>query len=204
MQLYIIRHGETDWNAALRVQGREDIPLNETGIGQADACGRAMSSVKLDLIVTSPLQRAFRTAQIVQFYQSGMPQIVVDDCFIERDFGSLSGLTYEERKLVDKSRLEEAENLELLSARIKKGITQYAAGSCQKIAIVTHGGVITQLLSDFSDGMIGRGKTWLRNACISLLRYEQGQYSIPMYNLTANDFLTWLRTEKGTCREGVK
>ena len=43
MKLYLIRHGETDWNRLLRFQGREDIPLNETGVAQARACGQALS-----------------------------------------------------------------------------------------------------------------------------------------------------------------
>ena len=65
MTIYLIRHGETDWNAALRFQGREDIPLNRAGAAQALACGRALAHSGLCAVYTSPLQRAVATGQII-------------------------------------------------------------------------------------------------------------------------------------------
>ena len=58
MIIYLIRHGETDWNLQGRLQGREDIPLNKTGIQQAIACGKALQTIEFQSIQTSPLLRA--------------------------------------------------------------------------------------------------------------------------------------------------
>lgn len=191
MKLYIIRHGETDWNVALRLQGREDIPLNTTGIKQAEACGAAMSSVKLDLIISSPLQRAYRTAEIIQSYQENTP-VLADSLFIERDFGNLSGMTYKERKVFMAD--HESVGLESrasVSQRICTGLRQYTQKGYEAVAVVSHGGLINQLLADYSAGRIGSGKTRLKNACISVLEYEQENYTILAYNLTADAFQAW-------------
>ena len=65
MQLYLVRHGETDWNAAHRIQGSTDIPLNATGRVQALATGRLLARRPWDAIYASPLSRAYETATII-------------------------------------------------------------------------------------------------------------------------------------------
>ena len=60
-----IRHGTTDWNRQRRFQGRTDIPLNDEGIAQAHAAARRLQDVPIDIIVSSPLIRALRTAEII-------------------------------------------------------------------------------------------------------------------------------------------
>lgn len=65
-RVYMIRHGETDWNKAHRLQGWSDIPLNERGRAQAACAAKMMASVPLDVIYTSPLKRAVETADIIR------------------------------------------------------------------------------------------------------------------------------------------
>lgn len=65
MRLYIVRHGETDWNKARRVQGHSDIPLNEYGIHLAEQTAEGMKDIPFDLAYTSPLIRAKQTAEII-------------------------------------------------------------------------------------------------------------------------------------------
>ena len=62
MIFYLVRHGETDWNARQIVQGTTDIPLNERGLEQAARARELMKNIPLDVIYSSPLVRAFRTA----------------------------------------------------------------------------------------------------------------------------------------------
>lgn len=62
MRLYIVRHGETDWNRLRRLQGRSDIPLNENGIKLAEVTGEGLAEVPFDLCIAGPLVRTRQTA----------------------------------------------------------------------------------------------------------------------------------------------
>ena len=66
MIIYLVRHGQTDWNARKIVQGVTDIPLNETGLAQAARARDLMKDVPIDIIYSSPLVRAYRTAEIIK------------------------------------------------------------------------------------------------------------------------------------------
>lgn len=84
--IYIVRHGQTDWNLEGRYQGRIDIELNETGIKQAESINEKLKDVKFDKVFSSPLKRAYKTAQII--YND---KIIVDERLIERCNGELEG-----------------------------------------------------------------------------------------------------------------
>ncbi|WP_291845693.1 histidine phosphatase family protein [Bradyrhizobium sp.] len=84
-----LRHGVTDWNAQGRFQGRTDVPLNADGISQACAAVVRLRDVTFDHVVTSPLARALKTAEIIAA-AAGSP-LSVDSGIIECDFGSLEG-----------------------------------------------------------------------------------------------------------------
>lgn len=90
MKLYLIRHGETDWNIVKRLQGSTDIPLNEKGEALARKTSEGMKGIPVDLIITSPLKRAYRTAQLIRG-ERDIP-IVVDERIREICFGDYEGL----------------------------------------------------------------------------------------------------------------
>ena len=92
MKLYLIRHGQTELNKVRRFQGRIDVPLNETGIGQAQKLALRLSSEPLDKIYTSPLSRAQQTAEIIR--SSHQIDIMTNEELVEMSFGSLEGKTY--------------------------------------------------------------------------------------------------------------
>ena len=86
--IYIVRHGQTDWNLLHKVQGRKDIELNQTGIQQAEELARKLAGIKFDVCISSPLKRALKTAQTIH---NGSIQI--DERVIERSNGDLEGRT---------------------------------------------------------------------------------------------------------------
>src|SRR5690554_970725 len=90
--LYLVRHGETDWNFEHRIQGATDIPLNDTGRQQARRTGRLLASRKWDAIVASPLSRAFDTASIIA-EEIGLPAPTALAGIVERNYGDAEGLT---------------------------------------------------------------------------------------------------------------
>jgi uncharacterized phosphatase len=93
-RLTLIRHGRTAWNAQGRIQGSSDIPLDEVGLGQArDAAERlAASGETWDAIVSSPLMRARRTAEILA-ERLGVPLGATYPEWTEQHFGIAEGLS---------------------------------------------------------------------------------------------------------------
>ena len=190
MRIYLIRHGETDWNLEGRLQGREDIPLNKNGIQQAILCGQAFRDIKIKAVLTSPLIRAKRTAEIIS-EQANLGQVIVEEGLIERDFGVLAGVSYDSKKHFDTFGIEEGiEPFEELHQRLIRCIRKHAeAYYDEDIIMVSHGGAINSVISVLSGGELGSGKTRLKNACISILQYQEGNLSLVQYNLTTEEFL---------------
>lgn len=93
-EIFLIRHGETAWNAERRLQGHLDIPLNEEGVRQAEALAEALAGETVDMIVSSDLSRAASTARAVA-ERLGLP-LQTDASLRERCFGAFEGLLYEE------------------------------------------------------------------------------------------------------------
>ena len=89
-----VRHGVTDWNRQGRFQGRTDNPLNDTGIEQAHAAAERLRAVSLGHVVSSPLLRALRTAEIIAAAASKI--VTIDHGLIELDFGSFEGMPVRE------------------------------------------------------------------------------------------------------------
>lgn len=106
MELYIIRHGTTDWNAEARFQGCKDIPLNQNGRDLATGLGKHLADIQFDYYFSSPLQRAYETLEIVRREQhaSSVPQIVTDKRLIEVYFGELEGLPFKDWMNTDEPR----------------------------------------------------------------------------------------------------
>ena len=98
MRIYLIRHGQTDWNVAKKIQGTTNIPLNATGIEQAHAVGRMFAEKSdeypIDYLYTSFLDRAHVTADIIGEH-IGLPAAVADGVH-ELDLGGFEGLTWAE------------------------------------------------------------------------------------------------------------
>lgn len=90
MEILLTRHGETQWNALKKVQGKANIELNKNGIEQAKNTCDNLKNEKIDLIICSPLIRAVQTANIVNSNRN-IP-VVLDKRLSERDFGEFEGM----------------------------------------------------------------------------------------------------------------
>lgn len=91
MKLLLVRHGETDWNKERRVQGRTDIPLNDSGRAQAASLARALGSARIDAVYASPFSRAYDTARIL--LGERRLEIIKDEGLAEIRFGLWEGKT---------------------------------------------------------------------------------------------------------------
>lgn len=94
IRLYLIRHGETEWNKAKRFQGWTDIELSEEGIRQAELLGERFKKIDIDEIYSSPLKRAVSTAKAVA--KATNLDIKTNENFKEINFGEWEGLTAKE------------------------------------------------------------------------------------------------------------
>ena len=193
MEICVIRHGETDWNLVGRVQGREDIPLNENGRLQAEACGLALKKQgdwkRWDVVITSPLKRAKETAEIIAKVLN-IGEVIEDEGFLERDYGAASGQLLGDLGVgSNREKFEGEEPFEELTNRIYEAFLNSSERLLGKnIIIVSHGGAINSLLAKVTDGETGSGKIRLKNACLNMFTYEKGRVEVVYYNKTAEDF----------------
>lgn len=96
MKIYVIRHGQTNWNLEGRIQGKTDIELNAEGKKQAEEVRKYIKKYNIDLIISSPLKRARKTAEIIN--EELNCDIIFDKSLEERSYGSFEGKI---RKLVN-------------------------------------------------------------------------------------------------------
>lgn len=183
--LCIIRHGETAWNLEGKFQGREDISLNETGRKQAKNCIDYLSQYKWNRIISSPLKRAKETAEI---FNEALEcnEIEIFHNLIEMDFGSASGLLPAERtKKFPEGVIPDQEMIEEVTHRVLDEINRiHLLYPSENIIVVTHGMVISCLMSYLSNGELGSDYRELKNTCINHLVKQNEGWKIEKYNLS--------------------
>ncbi|AMB89238.1 MULTISPECIES: histidine phosphatase family protein [Bacillus] len=182
----LVRHGETDWNAAKRIQGRTDIPLNDTGKWQAEQTGLYLKNAHWDVVISSPLSRAKETAHLILQHVHA-PLVIMDD-FIERDYGDAEGMSFEERqKLFPNKQYPNMEPLSALQDRMLEGIEKVRATyPDQRVLIVAHGAAINALLTSLADKHMGIKDTRLENACLNYVEWTDGEWKVNDYNVVSH------------------
>lgn len=149
MLLYLVRHGETDWNLARRIQGSTDIPLNDTGRAQAAATGALLASREWDAVYSSPLSRAFETASIIAQHIGAAAPIPVAE-LVERAYGEAEGLADPElaARFPGDTPVPGRESRGAVVARVLPALMELAeAHPDEAIIVVSHGGVIRSVLN---------------------------------------------------------
>lgn len=186
MDLYFIRHGETDWNKHKRLQGRQDVPLNDKGLAQAKMLAIYLKKEKIDRVISSPLQRAKTTADTIA--ASLQLPVSVDPLLIERSFGQAEGMTFEQYSTHYPDGIyPEMERTSTIQARCIQLIENFSTFKEKKIVIVSHGELINNVLDILSQGTIKNEK--LNNGSISHIKFTDDHWKIMSYNQSPADLL---------------
>lgn len=184
--LYLIRHGETEWNLQRRIQGHQDTALNETGMGQARLLAQELKNVSFDAVYASPLQRAYQTALCLS------SDIQTDVRLREMCFGMYEGLLWTDfyAQLREKCLLfetlgfaerqhfkfhDQVESYLEVYTRARECLDEIVLKhSGEQVAVATHGGLIRSILSTLKQ--IDPFRIEVRNTGYIILRVEKTQY----------------------------
>lgn len=184
--LTLVRHGETDWNRARRIQGTTDIPLNETGRAQAREAATAIRAASRDMpatIVASDLSRARETAEIMAA-ELGLPAPRLYPGLRERGYGEAEGIDSAEffRRWGDWHTAEvpgaepwpllRRRALEALAEAVRDHRAATAPGEASLI-VVTHGALIREVIRHASGGEFPPAGTRLANGSAHELLFER-------------------------------
>lgn len=194
MEIYLVRHGETDWNKAFRFQGGTDIELNAYGRELAGITGRALEETAFDVIYSSPLIRAYETACLIRGHRN-IP-IIRDERLREISFGEYEGK--DTKALLAResdpfhyffSRPERyqappgGESLEAICSRTAQFLIQEIETrqqEYQRIMIVAHGACNKALMCHIRQH--GLDQYWSgnlqKNCSVSIIELEQNHYTV--------------------------
>ncbi|KAF9227768.1 phosphoglycerate mutase-like protein [Gyrodon lividus] len=206
-RMYIIRHGETEWNRTRRIQGHLDVPLNETGIKQAGLVAEAMKGIPLAKAFSSDLQRASKTAELILRYH---PDVLLEknEALRERCMGELQGEITPSKKpapslettpaLIARCQAWYTRSIvHYMTSRIKQGLP---LGEPQNILVVSHGGWITTLLTTLvANDVVTCGKGAVIGHCVntgvSIVEYTVGENRSLVGDLVQYSDIEHLRDE---------
>lgn len=197
LEILLIRHGETAWNAERRLQGQLDVPLNAHGRRQAAALAEALRAEPLDAVIASDLQRARKTAQALAD-AAGLP-LRLDAGLRERCYGGFESLLYDDiagrfpaayaawqARDIDfrfPAGHGEAETLREFATRAVAAVLRLARDAHQRgqrrIAIVSHGGVLESVYRDVHAlGHLPARDFAIPNAGVNRLRHDGARLQI--------------------------
>ena len=192
--IYIVRHGETDWNIEQKMQGHTDIPLNTKGKQQAREIATHLKDIDFDIIYASPLSRAYETALIINTRHNA--SIIKVNALKERQFGELEGKTYEEVNAYHPALLF-TESWNYPDYRppggesvndIKKRVVNFTNNILKKhrgksVLIVSHGVALRILIGSFlgtpPEQSVGLR---LKNASLTIIEISRGEPTLHVIN----------------------
>ena len=193
--LYLIRHGETEWNRNGVYQGQTDTDLSPRGLEQARALARRFAAHPLDLVLSSDLRRARRTAAALLENRNPPPPLEVDPRLREMSFGAWEGLAVDEIRrrfaadyaayLADpgEGRPTGGESFRELGERALAAVQERAARpGVRRLAVVAHGGTVKALLCRLLDlPPQTRRQMLIDNASVTAVELREGRPALLRY-----------------------
>lgn len=195
--IYLIRHGLTDWNKEGRIQGFKESNLTTKGKKQAQAAGNFFKNIPLDIIYSSSLKRAYDTASIIN--KTKNIDIIKTDLLKEGNFGIWEGKTLEEVLSIDKDNyikwisvpekcnIKNGETLDDIRIRTSKFLENIGEGKHENILIVAHSTVLKILMLNILDIPNDYFKNLsLSNTGISKIEVKDYNNVLKYYNSTSH------------------
>ncbi|QNM05670.1 histidine phosphatase family protein [Qiania dongpingensis] len=209
MEIYLIRHGQTDWNVRGIMQGQTDIPLNAAGRSQAESLAESLKALPIKALYSSPLSRALETAQILgkvlRLTPFPLPSMK------ETDMGRWEGKTWAQIKasdsraykawLADPFRVPhpEGESYAQVAVRAKEALLSLEERKTPA-AVITHGDVMLalqalsgeKLMHDTVHGITaGLERLGLSNSCVWKFSLNDGKLKFDGPLFIDNGFTGW-------------
>lgn len=197
-KIYLIRHGETEWNVSRKIQGHKDIPLTDTGIKQANLIADRLMSEDIDIIYSSDLKRAYDTAKIIGDKIGLEPNPHKE--FREINFGIWEGLyndkigleygeeIYLWRKEPEKLKIEGGETLKEVQLRAMRELESIMNMNQDKnILIVSHGVTIkTMILGILDMNLFYFKNLTIDNVSLTIIEFREYNKVLKVLNDTSH------------------
>jgi len=195
--LYLVRHGESIYNAESRIQGHADVPLSELGRRQGEAVAEALAGISIDAIYTSPLLRALDTARYIAARHH--VSICTDPRLMELDVGAFEGRLRAELESEnspdfvrwlsgdDHFVIPGGESRRQLANRGREALQSIAAYGHRAAVVVTHGGLLSATLRSILNLSQPLPPFSLQNGSITRVAFDSaGKFSLVALNETAH------------------
>ena len=184
-QIWLVRHGETEWSRSGQHTGRTDIPLTEVGRSQAVAIGRRLAGHDFALVLTSPLRRAADTAAL-----AGFPDAQAEDGLLEWDYGDLEGRTTPDIRTdlpgwtIWDGPWPRAETADAVGARADRVLARCLDPSVRgDVLVFSHGHLLRVLAARWLGEPANRGRIFaLGTATLGVLGWEREHPVIERWN----------------------
>jgi len=206
--VYLVRHGQTAWNKEEIFRGRTDVPLDETGLKQAELAGQYFKGIEIHAIYSSPLSRAWQTAQKIAQIQTVKVEPL--EGILDMSFGDWEGHAHQEIRKMDNEtyrqwvesphlvKLPGGESLDDVRGRVMAALEEVLRKHSEKTIVLVSHRVVCKVMICTILGL-DNSHFWQiaqDTTAINLIQYKKGKYILSLMNETCH--LKALKEERVT------